>query len=204
MKMDWIKPQTFETTVVDLLYTPLDGEPISTQKLRFFPEGPLGDYHSGLHTLSTVREKKLTPKGSYVLNTRQITLTSQGESEEVAGALGISEITPADLMSNLHLEGLPFLSMLPIGSYVQFHDGRKNEGRPTLFITGINDPCLIPRQRIDERLGETGIAKGYEKESYGKRGLLAMVWKPGYVKLGDTARIITPRMVEPGVWMESS
>ncbi len=192
--MDWNKSQKFETKVGSLFYTPLGSEPIQVRKLGFTPEGAVGDHHSGMHTLSTVREEKIVDKGSWVLNTRQVTITSQGETALVAERMEIENIKPEDLISNIHLEGMENLSALPPGTLIQFFDPNGNSRQLVLYVTGINDPCLIPRKRISERLEID--ATGFEKEAYNHRGLISMVYRPGTIKEGDTARMITPRIAK--------
>jgi MOSC domain-containing protein YiiM len=192
--MDWYKSQKFETKVGALFYTPRDGEPKQVKKLGFSPEGPVGDFHGGMHTNSTIREEAIVDKGSWVLNTRQVTITSQGEMDLVAKEMGIRDVRPEDLISNIHLEGMDNLSAFPAGTYVQFFDQEGNQRQLILFITGINDPCLIPRERISERLEIN--ASGFEKAAYNHRGLISMVYRAGTVKEGDTARITTPRVAK--------
>lgn len=193
--MRWYRPQTFETKVGSLHLTRLDGQTVTVDdKLGFMDTGPIGDYHGGLSTLSTVREQKVfNGKGFYVLNIRQVTVTSADETSEVARRLKIAAITPADLMTNIHLDGCPFLSALPAGTSICFFDPRNSEQRQlVLFVTGLNDPCLIVRQRIEGRIGESGCASGYEKEAYRRRGITCMVRRPGFTKVGDTVRLTTP------------
>lgn len=195
----WYDPRVYSSVVSVLGIT--HGVPAqyhALDRLQFLPEGARQDSHSGMLMNTTVRESKLVPRGTVVWNYRQIAVTSVGECKYVVAQLPtIDTITPDDLMSNLHLEGLDNLSTLPAGSLIQFFDPKTDAVRELiLYLTAINDPCEIVRGRIEKRLGE-GKAKGYEKASYLHRGVLAIVFKGGMIKVGDKVKITTPRFFIP-------
>lgn len=193
--MPWQKSITLETFVDSLLYAQVgaEGDPIRTSKLSCYTSGAYGDFHSRMHMLSSVREEALVDKGSLVLNHRQLTITSVGECDLIASDLGLPSVLPEDMMSNIHLHNLSYLSTIYPGSFINFFDSQDVRRQLVVMITAINDPCDIPKKRIENRLG-VDSAKGFEKIAYNRRGLVAMVYRPGFVKVGDRAVITLPRI----------
>lgn len=192
----WSSTQIIKTKLIGIMNLS-NGITYQQEKLKCLQGGMINEDHSGLTTLSTVRESITVQKGSQVINLRQLTITSVGEFKAVAQDMDIPEITQEDLISNVHLEGLPELSKIPTGSYVQFIDPKTNQQRQlVLFVTGINDPCHIPAERISERLGNDS-GKGFQKYAMNRRGLIAIVYRAGEARLNDNVKIITPKFWAP-------
>lgn len=193
--MTWRKSFQVECFVETLLYSlpHTNYESFKVAKLSCDLNGAIGDSHSRMHTLSTIREEAVVDKGSLVLNHRQLTLTSKEECAQIASMLGVPDVLPEDMLSNIHFSGIEELTAIYPGSFINFFDIHDKRRQLVLFVTAVNEPCYIPRERIELRHGE-GTATGFEKAAYNRRGLVAMVYRPGFVKVGDRAVITLPKI----------
>jgi hypothetical protein len=196
--MGWQDSQVFESKIINLGITaPASKIYYESEKLEFATEGPRDDRHSGHLMLSSIREEHLFPKGSPVFNYRQVAITSSGESTLVVAKLPrISELTAADLLSNIHLEGREDLSKFPPGSIIEVFAPNGEQKHLVLYVTGINNPCIIVQENIEKRLGK-GAARGYVKAAEKLRGILAIVYQAGVAKVGDKVTITTPEIWIP-------
>ena len=85
-------------------------------------EGLAGDRHSGL-TIQLKHRRGGYPAGAEVRNTRQISIISCEDLRAIADALSLPEIAPELMKTNLLLEGIPNLSLLPPGTRLVFSGG---------------------------------------------------------------------------------
>lgn len=149
-----------------------------------------GDRHAG----PTRRSDARTPwhrRGTMIANTRQLSLVSVEECDEIARALGIASVDPALLGPNLVLVGIASLSLMPPGTRLQFPSGA------TIFVTEQNIPCRHPGLRIAAAHDNPRLASAFGRAASGRRGILALVECPGRVQAGDAVRTIDSRMMRP-------
>ncbi|WP_372424283.1 MOSC domain-containing protein [Salinarimonas chemoclinalis] len=147
--------------------------------------GLSGDLHHGLVRKADAR----TPwhaRGTPIANTRQVSLVSVEELAEVAEALGIQEVDPADLGANLVLSGAPALGATPPGTRLLFPSGA------TLFVTEANPPCRQPGRKLAAAHGRRELEFAFVKAAKGKRGLVALVEREGAIRAGDAVRPLAP------------
>ncbi|MGI4746844.1 MAG: MOSC domain-containing protein [Janthinobacterium lividum] len=178
-------------SVVDLLIADADdfvGRRVPSLMLTL--GGLQGDRHEGETRKSCAR----TPwhsRGTRIANTRQLSLVSIEECEEIAEALGIEAVDPALLGPNLVLAGIAGLSLIPPATRLQFPSGA------TLFITEQNVPCRHPGARIAAAHDTPRLAAAFGRAATGRRGLLALVEREGPIHAGDPVRRIDTRTARP-------
>lgn len=178
-------------TVVNLLIADTDdfvGRRVDSLVLTL--AGLQGDRHQGQTRKSCTR----TPWhkiGTRIANTRQLSLVSIEECEEIAKALAIEAIDPALLGPSLVLAGIAALSLMPPATRLQFPSGA------TLFITEQNVPCRKPAGRIAAAYGNPRLATAFGRAATGRRGLLALVEREGAIHAGDLIRTISTRTARP-------
>ena len=149
-------------------------------------EGLVGDKHAGLTKLSDSRTPFYSP-GTVIRNYRQITIVSMEELAQVASALNLPEIKPEWLGANLALEGVPDFTLLPPTSRIFFPRGA------VLSLTGENLPCKNPGRVIQEQYpGRPDLVEGFVKAAMHKRGVVAVVEKPGLLEDGDEVKFMVP------------
>lgn len=149
-------------------------------------DGLLLDRHFGRTKQTGVRER-FVQKGTDVLNLRQVSIVSEEELAEIAGALRLPDVTAEDLGANICLRGVARLTQLPAGTLLLFESGA------VLFVTGENKPCTGLGEELQWRyLSRRRLAEKFVRAALGKRGLVAIVVKPGLIKTGSAVEIRTP------------
>jgi len=95
---------------------------IPETKLEF--GGIPGDRHFGV-TFGADSRQTMYPRGTEILNRRQITVVSQEDCDIIAEKLGIPTVLPEWLGANLLISGFPDLTSLTMGSrlYCQVEQG---------------------------------------------------------------------------------
>lgn len=172
-----------------LITQPFDGLPVEVKKLEVLLAGIKYDRHFGLSRNSDVRTAKLLPRGVEVANLRSITIVSTEELQEISADMGV-EVFPDDLEANVTLSGIPNLTKLPPGTFMKF------PRNTILFITAENLPCVIPGQHVMQRGVDKKAALQFAKCAMGKRGLTAMTFASGFIKVGDEVEILKPQSFE--------
>ncbi|MGW9123542.1 MOSC domain-containing protein [Paenibacillus chitinolyticus] len=147
--------------------------------------GLVGDRHFGVISKADVRQP-MYPRGTEIMNRRQISIVSEEECEEVAAALGIERVAPEWLGANMALKGLERLTALPRGTRILFPSGAG------LVCEGENEPCVHPGKVIAEQTGNPKLAGKFVKAAWNRRGIVASVERPGIVSAGDEVRILFP------------
>ena len=107
----------------------------------------------------------------------------------VAKNLDVPEILAEWLGANLLLQGIPRLTFLPPSTRLYF------DGGVTLFVTAENQPCSGPGKVIQEFYVRPGLEARYAKAVIHKRGIVAMVEKPGFLNEGENVRAEIPEQV---------
>jgi MOSC domain-containing protein YiiM len=157
-------------------------------------DGIEGDHHAGPTRKAGGREPWY-PRGTVMRNERQVSLVSGEELAAIAIAMGLEVVRPEWMGSNIVIEGIPALSMLPPRTLLFF------EGGVTLKVDGQNAPCRQTGKAIARGAGipdEEACALAFKDAAKRARGLVAWVEKPGVIV--DGAKV-TARL--PEQWLYS-
>ena len=84
------------------------------------------------------------PRGTEILNRRQINIVSEEELAQIAKELEIEKVLPEWLGANLLVKGYPDLTKLTLGSRILFPGGAG------LICMGENMPCTFPGEKIQK------------------------------------------------------
>ena len=147
-------------------------------------EGFEGECHAGLTRPSCSRVLSQHPRGTEIANTRQISVLSAEELEEISEAVGIEEFDPAWVGASVILRGIPDFTHVPPSSRLQADSGA------TLVIDRENRPCVLPGRVIEKEM--PGHGKAFKAAATGKRGVTAWVERPGVIRVGDILRLHIP------------
>ncbi|WP_070121795.1 MOSC domain-containing protein [Bacillus marinisedimentorum] len=141
--------------------------------------GIRGDRHFGTTYPADVRQP-MYPKGTEILNRRQISILSAEEMKAVALELDLPEIKPEWLGANMLLKGINDLTMLPAGSRILFSSGAG------IVCESINLPCTLPGAVIQKQFaGHRGLTRNFVPAAKRRRGIVGSVERPGPVKAGE-------------------
>jgi hypothetical protein len=177
------------TGIVTHVMIGCDEDTLETQKLSGVQvtfEGFVGDRHAGLTRLSDVRVPHYQ-RGTVIRNTRQVSMLSLEEMADIAAALQLPEVLPMWLGGNLAFRGIPNLTILPPSTRMFFPDDA------VLVIDAENMPCTGPAQVIQQHYPDIPkLVQRFPKAAMHKRGLVGWVERTGYIKEGDTVRVILP------------
>ncbi|MFY9458092.1 MAG: hypothetical protein WAP23_04205 [Candidatus Spechtbacterales bacterium] len=148
-------------------------------------DGIVDDRHHGRTKPAGGREPYV-PRGTELLNIRQVSIVSETELAEIALRMGVPEVTGPDLGANLVMKNIERITKLPGGTTIKF------PARETLLcVIGKNAPCGLPGKNIQARYPHIPqLAKKFREQAVGLRGLVAVVLRPGYICQGDTVEII--------------
>ena len=150
--------------------------------------GVVGDRHHGLTRPSDTRQLRYYPRGTMIRNRRQLTVVSVEELTDVAERLGVPFLQPEWLGANLLVEGLPRLSTLPMGTRLMFAGGAG------LVCEGVNQPCRLPAEVIQQHFPWSRAAAQFVKAAYGRRGIAASVEYPAPISSGDCLSVEPPEL----------
>jgi hypothetical protein len=100
-----------------------------------------GDRHYGITRPSDARQT-MYPRGTEILNRRQLTIVSVEELSLIARDMGVDQVLPEWLGANLLISGVSSITNLPMGSRILFPEGTG------LICNGENLPCKYPGQII--------------------------------------------------------
>jgi MOSC domain-containing protein YiiM len=151
-------------------------------------EGIEGDFHRG-HTRHSGGREPWYPRGTQMRNERQLSLVAMDELAIVADRMGIEKIAPEWIGANLVVAGVPFLSMLPRGTFLFF------EGGVTLKVDGQNAPCRLAGRSVAEhaRMADHDAgALAFASQARRLRGLVAWVEKPGVIARDEKISVRIP------------
>jgi MOSC domain-containing protein YiiM len=154
------------------------------EEMAFSFTGVEGECHGGMTRASCSRVLAQHPRGTQIANTRQISILSEEELEEVAEALGIEVFDPAWVGASMILRGLPDFSHLPPSSRLQADSGA------TLVVDMQNRPCVLPGRVIEQV--HPGAGKAFKEAAVGKRGVVGWVEREGVIRVGDILRLHIP------------
>ncbi|MFC7391481.1 MOSC domain-containing protein [Scopulibacillus cellulosilyticus] len=150
-----------------------------------------GDRHFGMIIASNSRQP-MYPKGTEILNRRQISILSVEECSQIAEKLGLEYVLPEWLGANLLLSGYSDLTQLPMGSRILFPNGTG------LICMGENQPCVLPGEVIQILHGnQPKLAAQFVRAAYKRRGVVCAVERPGKIQKGDQVKILVNDFSKP-------
>ncbi len=162
--------------------TSLVAEPLTEAHLRF--AGIEGEAHGGLTRPACSRVRALHPKGTPIANTRQLSIVSEEELQEIAVAMKIDRLDPALIGASLVVAGLADFTHLPPSSRLQAEDGA------TLVIDMENRSCNLPAEPIDSEGPGNGAM--FRSAAHGRRGVTAWIEREGTIAIGGRLRLFIP------------
>jgi hypothetical protein len=153
--------------------------------------GIRGDRHFGITSKADSRQP-MYPKGTEILNRRQITIVSGEELDRIAEELGVTSIRPEWLGANVLVKGLPELTKLTMGSRILFPSGAG------LICMGENQPCTLPGDKIQKHYEEhEKLSLRFVRAGYKRRGIVCAVERPGIIHEHDDVQILINDYVNP-------
>ncbi|WP_346911762.1 MOSC domain-containing protein [uncultured Roseibium sp.] len=171
-----------------------DFQTTACDELDLIFEGIPGDRHSGFTRLSGGREPWY-PRGTEMVNERQISILSVEELAEIAKLMELEDLKPEWIGANIVIEGLPRLTLIPPRTRLVF------EGGAVIRVDGDNAPCRVAGRAIAENVpGRGGLDLLFPQKARRLRGLVGFVEKPGVIKAGEgmTAHIPEQWIYDPG------
>ena len=157
-------------------------EPADTLTATF--AGIEGEVHAGITVPSCSRMTAQYPQGTEIANTRQLSVLSVEELQQIATKMGLPALSPSLLGITMLLEGIPDFSHIPPGSRLQAASGA------TIVVNLNNRPCTVPLKAIEA--AHPGYGAKFKPAANGLRGIVAWVERQGPLHLGDTVRLHIP------------
>jgi len=146
--------------------------------------GIRGDRHFGITSRADSRQP-MYPRGTEILNRRQLTIVTEEELADIAEELGVESVLPEWLGANLLLSGFPELTKLTLGSRILFPSGAG------LICMGENKPCTLPGEEIQKHYPEhPKLASRFVRAGYKRRGIVCTVERQGTAALGEEVQIL--------------
>ncbi|WP_082693150.1 MOSC domain-containing protein [Bacillus sp. FJAT-29814] len=162
---------------------------ISEVELEF--GGIPGDRHFGLTSKADSRQP-MYPRGTEILNRRQITIVSEEELDQIARELGVEVVLPEWLGANLLIQGFSEFTKLTIGSRILFPSGAG------LICMGENLPCTFPGDEIQKQYQDhEKLSSRFVKAGYRRRGIVCAVERPGKIDVNDEVQILINDFANP-------
>ncbi len=147
-------------------------------------DGLENDKHAGRTRPADARTPQY-PRGTPILNDRQVCIVSAEELAAIASDMDIPAIEPEWLGANILASGIPNLTRLPPGTRLVFSGG------PVLYITHFNNPCSLPGKMIQANYSDRDdLVPAFVRTAQHRRGLVAMVEQPGTISTGDTIQVV--------------
>lgn len=156
----------------------------SQQMVSLTFAGINGEDHSGLERPACSRVNQLYDLGTPIRNTRQISLLSAEELEYISQEIGLDALAPTLLGANIIVRGIPYLTLVPPSSRLQFQSGA------TITIDMENLPCNLPAIEISSE--HPGNGKGFKSAAHKRRGVTAWVEREGSIQIGERCRLFVP------------
>ncbi|CAH2714964.1 Putative metal-sulfur cluster biosynthesis proteins YuaD [Neobacillus rhizosphaerae] len=162
---------------------------ISEVNLEF--GGMRGDRHFGVTSKADSRQP-MYPRGTEILNRRQITIVSEEELARIADELEVESVMPEWLGANLLVKGFPDLTKLTMGSRILFPSGAG------LICMGENQPCTLPGDVLQKHYEDhEKLAFRFVRAGYKRRGIVCAVERPGIIHEGDEVQILVNDFTNP-------
>ncbi|NHC41578.1 MOSC domain-containing protein [Bacillus sp. MM2020_1] len=153
--------------------------------------GIRGDRHFGVTSKADSRQP-MYPRGTEILNRRQITIVSVEELDRIAKELGVETVQPEWLGANLLLKGFPELTKLTMGSRIFFPSGAG------LICMGENQPCTLPGDEIQKHYEEhEKLSLRFVRAGNKRRGIVCAVERPGIIHENDEVQVLVNDFKNP-------
>ena len=155
-------------------------------------EGIVGERHSGLVCPSDVRYRKQYAKNTPIRNTRQISMVSREDLDQIAHNLQIERIEPEWLGGNLLISGIAKFTEVPPSSRLIFESGA------SIVVDNENKACRYPAAVIEGHF--PGAGARFEAAARNLRGTVGWVEREGRIVKGDKIALHIPpqRMYDVG------
>lgn len=140
--------------------------------------------HGGLTRPSCSRVRSQYPKGTEIRNTRQLSVMSSEEMDEIAADCGLVQLDPTLIGASLVIKGIPDFTHLPPSSRLQFPDGS------AIVVDMENRPCHLPAKPINADHPDAGDK--FKLAAKDRRGVTAWVEREGLVRVGDAVKLHVP------------
>jgi len=172
---------------VELLLLGMKSDSIETTRVAQVQatwDGLENDKHAGRTRPSDSRTPQY-PRGTPILNDRQVCIVSLEELAAIASDMEIPEVKPEWLGANMLASGIPNLTRLPPGTRLVFSGGA------VLYITHFNNPCSLPGKMIQANYPDRGdLVPAFVRNAQHRRGLVAMVEQPGTISTGEAIQVV--------------
>jgi MOSC domain-containing protein YiiM len=155
-----------------------------TDRLTLSFDGIEGDCHGGRVRDSDSRMVTQYARGTPVANTRQVSILSAEELDQIAAKLAIPVLPPEWVGANLVTSGIPDLTLLPPSTRLAFASGA------TLIVDMENAPCRYVGEIIEKH--HPGRGAGFVASAKHKRGVVAWVEREGAIAVDDAITLHLP------------
>jgi MOSC domain-containing protein YiiM len=153
-------------------------------------DGIEGDAHAGRTQKTGAREPAFRC-GTLVANTRQLSLVSVEELNDIASRLGIAYIDPAWVAANIAIEGAGPITQLPPGTLLRAASGA------SIYVAELNSPCRVVARLIAQHVAYAGDASAFVRHAKGRRGVVGFVYAPGTLQIGDELEVLQAKPQPP-------
>lgn len=143
-----------------------------------------GEMHSGLTRPSCVRVAAQYHEDTEIRNTRQLSILSTEELDEIAAELKADTLDPSLLGASMVVKGIPNFTHVPPSSRLQFQDSA------SVTVDMENRPCTYLGKDIAKDHRDIGI--GFKTAAQSRRGVTAWVEREGGVRVGDKVVLHIP------------
>jgi len=162
--------------------TSLMSDPVQSAFASF--AGFKGEAHGGLTRASCSRVLTQYPRDTEIRNTRQFSIVSAEELEEVAKDIGVDDFDWRWVGASIVVRGLPDFTHTPPSARLQMPSGA------TLVVDMENRPCVLPAPYIEADV--EGAGKKFKTAAKNKRGITAWVEREGDISVGDPISLHIP------------
>jgi hypothetical protein len=140
--------------------------------------------HAGLTRPSCGRVLTQYPRNTEIRNTRQFSIVSLEEMEEVAASIGVEKFDMRWVGATIVVKGIPDFTHLPPSARLQMTSGA------TLVVDMENRPCVLPAPYIEA--DAPGAGKKFKTAAKNKRGVTAWVEREGEIAVGASISVHIP------------
>lgn len=147
-------------------------------------EGFAGERHSSLVTRSDVRYRKQYKKDTPIRNTRQVSMVSVEDLQQIADKLEVARLEPEWLGANLLVSGIAKFTELPPSSRLLFSSGA------ALVVDNENGACRYPAAVVERHFPCAGSR--FVAAARNLRGVVGWVERQGAISLGDEIAVHIP------------
>lgn len=162
----------------------LASAPLPEMTLGF--AGLEGESHAGLTRASDSRVIAQYARGTTIRNTRQLSILSQEELDQIATAMGLERLDPSWLGASMVVAGIPDFSHVPPSARLV----GEGAGTAALVVDMENRACMLPAPVIEAQAPGFGVR--FKSAAAGRRGITTWVEREGVLRLGTSLRLHVP------------